>query len=64
MNGKFLSGLFAVIFFTTAMLFSGWMYMMVISIFNPISFKNAFTVSLILNAIGLAFNHGRSINKE
>jgi len=38
--------------------------MMVISVFSPISFKNAFTVSLILNAIGLAFNHGRSMNKE
>jgi hypothetical protein len=57
-----MSWLFGVSFLITAMLFSGWMYMLIISIFSPISYKNAFTISLILNAIGLAFNHGRTIN--
>lgn len=64
MKNEISTWLFAALFMTSAMLFSGWIYMLVISLFSPISFKSAFTISLILNAIGLAFNHARSINKE
>lgn len=61
---KYMSWVFGISFMISSMLFSGWVYMLVISIFNPISYKNAFTISLILNTIAMAFNHGRTINSR
>lgn len=59
---KYMSWIVGISFMISTMLFSGWVYMLVISIFSPISYKNAFTISLIMNTIGLAFNHGRTFN--
>lgn len=56
------SWIIGIIFAISAMLFSGWVYMLVISIFKPISFKDAIAISLILNTIVLTFNHGRTLN--
>lgn len=61
---KLIGGIANILFIVSAMLFSGWVYMLVISIFSPISFKNAFVISLILNMIGLAFNRGRVIAND
>jgi hypothetical protein len=61
---NYMNWVLAVSFMISAMLFSGWVYMLVISIFNPISYRNAFTIALILNTIALAFNHGRSLNER
>lgn len=61
---KIINQMLGILFIFGAMCFSGWMYMLIISIFDPISFKNALMVSLIFNIIGLIFNNARGVKND
>ena len=60
----FLKSSFWVSLIFSGMLATGWLYMLIISLFHPISYKSAFGISLFVNIVSSVFKQGQAIKND